>query len=178
MAIHIKNMKELNKELEPIMISMTGKMADRVYGTLNYFLQEYYNSYDPVYYHRLHDFLYSAVKVEPRIVGNKIVASVYIDTDSMDELFDTLNCSFNVNRPVDTESAMKEMLWQRNMGAISNQTIIENSKHTSNTALELERLKAEEDDRVRRLQKSDDLQEKKSGDNNPSGENGESRNVC
>ena len=69
---------------------------------------------------------------------------------------------------------MKEMLWQHNMGAISKQTIIENSKHTSNTALELERLKAEEDDRVRRLKEANDLQEKKNGDNNPSGGSGES----
>lgn len=60
-----------------------------------------------------------------------------------DEWFDTLDCSFNVNRPVDTQSAMEEMKMQRDMGAISIQTIIENSKHTSNTALELDRLQAE-----------------------------------
>ncbi len=88
MAIHVKNMKELNKALQPVMKGMVDKMAERVEQTLNYFLQEYYDSYDPVYYRRLHDFLHSAIKTEPRIVGNKVVASVYIDTDSMDNYYE------------------------------------------------------------------------------------------
>ncbi len=79
-------------------------------------------------------------------------------TPIKDELFDTLDCSFNVNRPVDTESAMKEMKMQHEMGAISKQTIIENSKHTPNTALELERIKAEEDDRAERVKEANKLQ--------------------
>lgn len=53
MAKHIRNMKELNKALQPVMVGMVDKMAERVYETLNYFLQEYYDSYDPVCYHRL-----------------------------------------------------------------------------------------------------------------------------
>lgn len=60
-----------------------------------------------------------------------------------DEVFDSLDCTFNVNRPIDTQSVMEEMKMQRDMGAISVQTIIENSKHTSNTALELDRLAEE-----------------------------------
>ena len=88
MAVHIKNMKELNKALQPVMKGMVDKMAERVEQTLNYFLQEYYSSYDPVYYRRLNDFLHSAVKVEPKVVGNKVVASVYIDTDSMNNYYD------------------------------------------------------------------------------------------
>ena len=88
MAIHVKNMKELNKALQPVMKGMVDKMAERVEQTLNYFLQEYYNSYDPVYYRRSYDFLHSAVKVEPKVVGNKVVASVYIDTDSMNNYYD------------------------------------------------------------------------------------------
>ena len=88
MAVHIKNMKELNKALQPVMKGMVDKMAERVEQTLNYFLQEYYNSYDPVYYRRSYDFLHSAVKVEPKVVGNKVVASVYIDTDSMNNYYD------------------------------------------------------------------------------------------
>ncbi len=88
MAIHVKNMKELNKALQPVMKGMVDKMAERVEQTLNYFLQEYYDSYDPVYYRRLYDFLHSAIKTEPRIVGNKVVASVYIDTDSMDNYYE------------------------------------------------------------------------------------------
>ncbi len=87
MAIHVKNMKELNKALQPVMKGMVDKMAERVEQTLNYFLQEYYNSYDPVYYRRLNDFLHSVVKVEPKVVGNKVVASVFIDTDSMNNYY-------------------------------------------------------------------------------------------
>lgn len=82
-----------------------------------------------------------------------------------DELFDTLDCSFNVNRPVDTESAMKEMKMQYEMGAISRQTIIENSKHTPNTALELDRIRAEESESVEDVKEVIDLQKKGSGDN-------------
>ena len=87
MAKHISNMNELEKALQPVMKDMVDTLAERVYETLNYFLQEYYNSYDPVSYRRTKDFLYSAVKVESRIKGNKVVASVYIDTDSMDNYY-------------------------------------------------------------------------------------------
>ena len=88
MAIHVKNMKELNKALQPAMKGMVDKVAERVEQTLNYFLQEYYNSYDPVYYRRSYDYLHSAIKTEAKVVGNKIVAFVYIDTDSMDNYYD------------------------------------------------------------------------------------------
>ncbi len=47
MAIHVKNMKELNKALQPVMKGMVDKMAERVEQTLNYFLQEYYDSNYP-----------------------------------------------------------------------------------------------------------------------------------
>lgn len=87
MAKHVSNMNELEKALMPTMAKMVDVLAERVYETLNHFLQEYYKSYDPVYYRRLHDFLRSAVKVEPKIKGNKVVASVYIDTDSMDDYY-------------------------------------------------------------------------------------------
>ena len=83
MAKHISNIDELEKALLPEMTNMVNAMTERVYETLNYFLQEYYNSYQPEYYRRLYDFLHSAVKVEPKRVGSKIVASVYIDYDSM-----------------------------------------------------------------------------------------------
>ena len=36
---------------------------------------------------RQYDFLRSAVKVEPKVKGNKVVASVFIDTDSMDNYY-------------------------------------------------------------------------------------------
>ena len=87
MAKHIKNMDDLAKALQPVMMGMVDELAERVYETLNYFLQQYYNSYDPKSYRRQFDFLRSAVKVEPKVVGNKVVASVYIDTDSMDNYY-------------------------------------------------------------------------------------------
>ena len=87
MAKHISNMDELAKALQSVMIGMVDELAERVYETLNYFLQEYYNSYDPKSYQRQYDFLRSAVKVEPKVKGNKVVASVYIDTDSMDNYY-------------------------------------------------------------------------------------------
>lgn len=77
----IRNMKDLEKALQPVMLGMVDELAERVYETLNYFLQEYYNSYDPKSYRRQYDFLRSAVKVEPKMQGNKVTASVYIDTD-------------------------------------------------------------------------------------------------
>lgn len=87
MTRSINNMDELAKALQPVMMGMVDKLADRVYETLNYFLQEYYNSYDPKSYSRQYDFLVSAVKVEPKIKGNTVEASVYIDTDAMDSYY-------------------------------------------------------------------------------------------
>lgn len=87
MAKHISNMDELAKALQPVMLGMVDELAERVYQTLNYFLQEYYNSYDPKSYRRQYDFLRSAVKVEPKVTGNKVVASVFIDTDYMDNYY-------------------------------------------------------------------------------------------
>lgn len=87
MAKHISNMDKLEKALMPTMAKMVDTLAERVYETLNYFLQEYYDSYDPKSYRRQYDFLRSAVKVEPKIKGNKVIASVYIDTDSMNNYY-------------------------------------------------------------------------------------------
>lgn len=80
-------MDELEKALQPTLLKMVDVMATRVYETLNYFLQEYYDSYNPVSYRRQYDFLRSAVKVEPKIVRNKAVASVYIDYNSLDDYY-------------------------------------------------------------------------------------------
>ena len=87
MTKHISNMDDLAKALQPTMLNMVNKLADNVYETLNYFLQEYYNSYDPKSYSRQFDFLRSAVKVESKIKGNKVTASVFIDTDYMDNYY-------------------------------------------------------------------------------------------
>ncbi len=88
MAKRISNMNQLQKALIPAMTGVVDVLAERVYETLNHFLQEYYNSYSPVYYRRQYDFLRSAVKVEPKVKGNRVVASVYIDTDYMDNYYD------------------------------------------------------------------------------------------
>lgn len=87
MAKHISNMNDLEKALMPTMSKMVDTLAERVYETLNYFLQEYYNSYDPKSYRRQYDLLRSVVKVEPKIRGSKVTASVFIDTDSMDNYY-------------------------------------------------------------------------------------------
>lgn len=87
MAKHINNMDELEKVLQPIMQKMVAGMANRVYEILNFFLQRYYDSYDPIYYRRQYDFLRSGFKVDARIVRGKAVASVYIDVDYMSNYY-------------------------------------------------------------------------------------------
>lgn len=88
MAKRVSNMQQLSAAMMPYMEGMVNQMVERVYQTLNYFLQEYYSSYDPKYYRRQYDLLRSEVKVEPKRVGNRVVASVYIDYDSMDNYYD------------------------------------------------------------------------------------------
>ena len=88
MAKKISNMNQLQKALMPAMVKMTDTLAERVYETLNHFLQEYYNSYNPTSYRRQFDFLRSAVKVEPAAKGNIVVAYVYIDMDYMGNYYD------------------------------------------------------------------------------------------
>ncbi len=83
MAIHVSNMKELNKALQPIMKGMVDKMAERVYETLNYFLLDYYAGYEPSSYQRTKDFLFSAVKIDAQPYKGGVRASVYIDYDSL-----------------------------------------------------------------------------------------------
>lgn len=60
-----------------------------------------------------------------------------------DEVFDSVNVSFNVNRPVDNKADMENMKMQYDCGAMSRQSIIDRSPYTTNTALELERIEAE-----------------------------------
>ena len=87
MARSINNMKDLEKALQPVLLGMADELTERVYQTLNHFLLEYYNSYNPKSYRRQFDFLRSAVKVKAKMTGNKAVASVYIDTDVMDDYY-------------------------------------------------------------------------------------------
>lgn len=83
MAKHIKNMNGLAKALQPALLKMTDQLAERVYETLNYFLQDYYAGYDPSSYQRTKDFLFSAVKVDAHPYKGGVRACVYIDTDAM-----------------------------------------------------------------------------------------------
>ena len=83
MAIHVNNMDELAKAIQPVLLNMVDKMADRVHEALNYFLQDYYSGYEPSSYQRSKDFLYSAVKVDAHPYKGGVKASVYIDYDSM-----------------------------------------------------------------------------------------------
>ena len=87
MTKHISNMNQLQAALMPTMVKMVDELTERVYETLNYFLQGYYNSYDPKSYRRQYDFLRSAVRVKPKIKGSKVTASAYIDTQSMDNYY-------------------------------------------------------------------------------------------
>lgn len=88
MAVHIRNMKELQKAMQPVLLKMTDKLAERVYETLNYFLQDYYAGYDPSSYQRTKDFLFSAVKVNAEPYKGGARAVVFIDTDSLDSYRD------------------------------------------------------------------------------------------
>ena len=56
MAKRISNMNQLQAALMPAMTKIVDVLAERVYKTLNYFLQEYYNSYDPKSYSRQFDY--------------------------------------------------------------------------------------------------------------------------
>ena len=85
MAVHIRNMKELQKAMQPVLLKMTDQLAERVYETLNYFLLDYYAGYEPSSYQRTKDFLYSAVKVDAQPYKGGVKASVYIDYESMDD---------------------------------------------------------------------------------------------
>lgn len=62
-----------------------------------------------------------------------------------DELFDTLAINMNYNRPVDTSSLLDDLKTQYDMGAISKQTIIEQSPYTE-VGVELDRMKIEMQD--------------------------------
>ena len=84
MARGINNMAELEKALQPMILSMVDKLAENVYETLNYFLLDYYTGWTPSSYKRTENFLRSAVKVDAKPYRGGVKASVYIDYESMD----------------------------------------------------------------------------------------------
>lgn len=84
MARHISNMNDLEKALQPVLIKMVDELAERVYETLNYFLNDYYEGWTPNSYRRTKEFLRSAVKTEAKPYKGGAKASVYIDYESLD----------------------------------------------------------------------------------------------
>ena len=84
MAVHISNMNDLEKALQPVLIKMMDELAERVYETLNYFLNDYYEGWEPDSYQRTEAFLRSAVKTEAKPYKGGVKASVYIDYESLD----------------------------------------------------------------------------------------------
>ena len=60
-----------------------------------------------------------------------------------DDDYDTLDLNFNVNRPIDTHSLMEEMFIQWQMGAISRQTIVDQSPYTIDVVNEMTRIEKE-----------------------------------
>ena len=72
-----------------------------------------------------------------------------------DEGYDSLDVTFSVNRPVDTQGVMNELKTQYDMGAISKQTIIDISPYTVDGAAEMQRINAENKEKT---VKNDDKQ--------------------
>ena len=79
----ISTMDDLQNTIMSDINRMVDTLAERVYQTLNYFLKKYYDSYSPISYRRMYDYLHSAIKVDSRMKGNKAEAYVYIDYESM-----------------------------------------------------------------------------------------------
>ena len=79
--MEINNVNDLSKIMQPVLVGLVDQLANRVYETLNFFLQSYYDSYNPVSYRRQYDFLRSAIKVKGRMSRGKAVAYVYIDIE-------------------------------------------------------------------------------------------------
>lgn len=79
----INSIQQLEKVMQSKAIEMTDKLAERVYQTLNFFLNDYYTGWTPSSYKRTQDFLHSAVKVKARKYGNTIKACVNIDYKSL-----------------------------------------------------------------------------------------------
>lgn len=67
----------------------------------------------------------------------------YMNITISDEDFNSLDVSFNVNKPTDTKQNMENMKMQYEMGALSRTSIMEQSPYTTDSAQELQRLEDE-----------------------------------
>lgn len=85
MARRISSMNDLQAALQPIMTKLVDQLAERVYETLNYYLNDYYTGWTPDSYRRTEAFLRSAVKVDACPYKGGAKASVYIDYNSIDD---------------------------------------------------------------------------------------------
>lgn len=83
MSKTVKSMKELEGAFKPVLKGMVDDLANKVYDTLNQFLEDYYVSWQPDEYKRTLAFLNSAVKTDVKMEGGKYVAYVYIDYKSL-----------------------------------------------------------------------------------------------
>ena len=85
MGRRISNMNDLQAALQQIMTKLVDQLAERVFETLNYYLNDYYTGWTPDSYRRTETFLRSAVKVVAYPYKGGAKASVYIDYNSMDD---------------------------------------------------------------------------------------------
>ncbi len=80
------------------------------------------------------------------------------------EDFDSLNVSFNINKPIDVKNNMENIKLQYEMGTISKRTIMEQSPYTTDSTQELQRLAKEDADITKDAGKITDAEQIK-GDN-------------
>jgi hypothetical protein len=76
------------KELMDYMLKTVGvplcdHMATELYEAINFFLNQYYSEWTPQFYTRTEEFLRSAFKTTPKIVGNTVIAEIGIDYESL-----------------------------------------------------------------------------------------------
>lgn len=78
--------KELNDYLLNVVCKQVCEYAaNEVYSAINYFLAQYYREYTPISYIRSEQFLRSAFKTTAKKSGNRYVAEIGIDYESLDD---------------------------------------------------------------------------------------------
>lgn len=78
--------KELNDYLLNVVCKQVCEYAaNEVYSAINYFLAQYYREYTPTSYIRSESFLRSAFKTIAKRSGNRYVAEIGIDYESLDD---------------------------------------------------------------------------------------------